>query len=77
MVRHITEDKRFSVKLQKDDFELADKMRAAGMQDLGPEDLSDLWETRSQINEDRQAIENTLQEIRDRIREKEQLGKIE
>jgi hypothetical protein len=77
MVRHIIEDKRFSVKPSKDDFELAEKMRAAGVQDLGPEDLSDLWETRSRIDEGRQAIENTLHEIRNRIKEKEELKKIE
>jgi hypothetical protein len=73
MVRHIIEDKRFSVKPSKDDFELVEKMRAAGVRDLGSDDLSDLWETRSRIDEDRQAIENTLNEIRSRIKEKGQL----
>lgn len=76
MVRHIIEDKRFSVKPSKDDLELAEKMGAEGVQDLSPEDLSDLWETRSRIEEDRQAIEKTLHEIRDRIKEKEELEKI-
>jgi hypothetical protein len=73
MVRHIIEDKRFSVKPSKDDFELVEKMRVAGVRDLGPDDLSDLWETRSRIDEDRQAIEDTLNEIRSRIKEKGQL----
>jgi len=77
VVRHIIEDKRFSVKPSKDDFELVERMRAAGMQDLSPEDLSDLWETRSRINEERQAIENTLHEIRNRMKEKEQSEKVE
>ena len=43
---------------------------------FAPEDLSDLWETRSQIEEDKQAIEKTLHEIRDRVKEKEELEKI-
>lgn len=76
MVRHALEDKRFNVKPSKDDFELVEKMCRAGMQDLVPDDLSDLWETRNLITEDRQAIEDTLQEIRNRIKEKEQLGRI-
>jgi len=67
MMRHNIESKRFAAKLSKDDFELADKMRAEGLQDLRPEDLGDLWETRSQIDEERHAIEKTLQEIRNRM----------
>lgn len=67
MVRHNIESKRFTVKPSKDDLELAEKMRAEGLQDLSPEDLSNLWETRSQIDEERQAIEKTLHEIRNRM----------
>jgi len=67
MVRHTIEGKRFHVKLSKDDLELAKKMRAEGLQDLSPEDLSDLWETRGRIDEERQAIEKTLCEIRSRM----------
>jgi len=73
MVRHTIEDKRFSVKPSKDNFELAEKMRAEGVQDLRPDDLSTLWDTRGQIEEERQAIEKTLYEIRNRIKEKEEL----
>jgi hypothetical protein len=68
MVRHSIESKRFSVKPSKDDLELAEKMRAEGVQDLSPEDLCDLWETRSQIDEERHAIEKTLHEIRDKMK---------
>ena len=77
MVRHTIEDKRFSVKPSKDTLELAEKMRAEGVQDLSPEDLSDLWETRGRIKEDREAIEKTLLEIRNRIKGKEESEKIE
>jgi hypothetical protein len=67
MVRHNIESKRFTTKPSKDDFELAEKMRAEGLQDLNSGDLSDLWETRSQIDEEKQAIEKTLHEIRNRM----------
>jgi hypothetical protein len=67
MVRHSIESKRFSVKPSKEDLEVAEKMRADGLQDLDSEDLSDLWETRSQIDEERQAIEKRLLQIRNRI----------
>ena len=77
MVRHTIEDKRFNVKPSKDNFELAENMRAEGVQDLRPDDLNDLWETRGQIEGERQAIEKTLHEIRNRIKEKEELGTIE
>jgi hypothetical protein len=66
MVRHNLESKRFTAKPSKNDFKLAEKMRAEGLQDLSPGDLSDLWETRSQIDEERQAIEKTLNEIRNK-----------
>jgi len=68
MVRHSNEDKRFSVKPSKDDLDLAEKMRKQGVQDLSPEDLTELWETRRRIEEERQAIEKTLQEIRNRAK---------
>jgi len=68
MMRHSIEDKRFSMKPSKDDVELAEKMRCEGVQDLRPEDLSELWETRSRIDGERQAIEKTLHEIRSRMK---------
>ncbi len=73
MVRHSIEDKKFSVKPSKDDLKLAEKMRKEGYSDLHMEDLSELWETRSIIEEERQAIEETLQQIRNRLRE-ERIG---
>ena len=68
MLRHSNEDKRFSVKPSKDSLELAEKMREQGIEDLSPEDLSEVWNTRGKIEEERQAIENTLQEIREKIK---------
>ncbi|MBE0512911.1 ParB N-terminal domain-containing protein [Candidatus Bathyarchaeota archaeon] len=69
MVRHSIEDKKFSVKPSKDDLKLAEKMHEEGVSDLNMEDLSELWETRSKIEEERQAIEKTLQQIRNRMKE--------
>jgi ParB-like chromosome segregation protein Spo0J len=69
MVRHTIEDKRFSLKPSKEDLELVEKMRQEGLEDIGAEDLGRLWETRSKIEEERRAIEKTLQEIRSRVQE--------
>lgn len=69
MVRHTVEDKRFSLKPSKEDLELVEKMRREGLEDIGAEDLGRLWETRSRIDEERQAIARTLQEIRSRVQE--------
>ncbi len=67
MVRHSNESKRFYLKPSKDDLALAEEMRRQGFQDLNPEDLTVLWETRRRIEEERQAIEKTLQEVRNRV----------
>jgi len=69
MVRHSIEDKRFSVKPSKQDFELVEKMRREGLEDISAEDLGRLWETRTRIEEERLAIAKTLQEIRSRVKE--------
>ena len=69
MLRHSIEDKKFSEKPSKDDVESAEKMHQEGVPDLTPEDLIELWETRSKIEEERQAIEKTLQQIRNRMKE--------
>jgi hypothetical protein len=69
MVRHSVEGKRFSAKPSKDDLELAEKMHEQGAKDLNLEDLSELWETRSKIEEEKQAVEETLQQIRNRMKE--------
>ena len=67
MIRHSIEDKRFSEKPSKGDFELADKMSAEGINDLSSDDLRELWKTRPRIEEERQSIEKTLGEIRDKL----------
>lgn len=64
MVRHSLEDKRFSEKPLKQDFELAARMEEEGIKDLNPDDLRELWQIRSRIEEERKMIENTLKEIR-------------
>jgi len=69
MVRHSVEDKRFSVKPSEEDLKVVEKMRREGVQDIYAEDLGKLWETRSRIDEERAAIEKTLQEIRNRAKE--------
>lgn len=69
MARHSVEGKKFNLKPSKSDLELAEKMRREGDQDLGPEDLTGLWDTRNRIEEERQAIENTLEQIRNRIKQ--------
>jgi len=68
-VRHSIEDKRFSTKPSKEDLKLADKMRQQGVQDITTEDLTGLLEIRRKIEEERQAIEKTLQEIRNKTKE--------
>ena len=75
MARHSNEGKRFSVKPSKDDLGVAEKMRKAGIQDLSPEDLTGLLDTRRKIEEERRAIEKTLQEIRNRAKH-ENWGKL-
>jgi len=74
MARHSVEGKKFNLKPSKSDLELAEKMRREGDQDLGPEDLTGLWDTRSRIEEERQAIENTLEQIRNRIKQGSAIG---
>lgn len=69
MVRHSTEANRVSEKSSKIFLEIIENMRNQGILDLSPDDLTNLWETRSTIIEEQQAIEKTLQEIR--IRKKE------
>ncbi|UCE96412.1 MAG: ParB N-terminal domain-containing protein [Candidatus Bathyarchaeota archaeon] len=64
MMRHSTEDSRFSVKPSKVYLEIVENMRQQGIVDLHPDDLGNLWETRKIIEEERHSIEKTLQEIR-------------
>jgi hypothetical protein len=69
MLRHRIEDKKLGVKPSKDELNLAEKMRQEGVLDIKLEDLSQLWETRRKIEEERRAVEKTLQQIRDRIKD--------
>ena len=69
MMRHSTEDKRLSRgKPTKHDTESANKMRSEGLEDISPEDLTRLMEIRSEIEEEKEAIKKTLNEIRKRKR---------
>ncbi len=71
MVRHTIEDRRFSEKSPKADYDLVERMSAQGIVDLHPDDLRELWNIRRRIEEERQSIERTLGEIRDRLKQKE------
>ena len=66
MMRHSIEGNKYSLKPSRDYLEIAEKMHQTGISDLNPDDLSKLWEIRNTIRQKRQAIEKTLQEIRDR-----------
>ncbi len=66
MMRHSTEDSRFSVKPSKVYLGIVEQMRRQGIVDLQPDDLRNLWETRKIIEGERHSIEKTLQEIRSR-----------
>lgn len=69
ILRHRIEDKKFSIRPSKGDLKLAEKMRQEGIMDLKLEDISQLWETSRKIEEEKRAVENTLQQIRDRTKD--------
>lgn len=71
MIRHSIEDKRFSEQPSKEDYELADKMSAEGINDLNSDDLKELWNMRPRIEEERLSIERTLEEIRDKLKKEQ------
>jgi hypothetical protein len=77
MVRHSVEDKRFSEKPVKQDYELVDKMAAQGIGDLRSDDLRELCRVRSRIDEERASIEDTLKEIRTRLKQQKDQNKPE
>ena len=68
MIRHSVEDKRFSEKPAKQDYELVDKMADQDISDLKSDDLRELFRVRSKIEEERASIEATLKEIRARLK---------
>jgi hypothetical protein len=67
MARHSLEDKRFSEKPARQDFELVNRMSAENICDLKSDDLTELLKARGRIEAERAAIEDTLQEIRTRL----------
>jgi hypothetical protein len=69
MARHSVEDKRFSEKPAKQDYELVDKMTTQGMSDLKSDDLRELIIVRKKIDEEKASIEETLKEIRVRLQQ--------
>ncbi len=71
MVRHSVEDKRFSEKPTKQDYELIEKMADQGISDLKSDDLIELFRVRSEIEEEKASIEETLKEIRARLKEQQ------
>jgi hypothetical protein len=77
MVRHSVEDRRFSEKPAKQDYELVDKMAAQGISDLESDDLRELCRVRSKIEEERDSIEETLKEIRARLKQQQDQKKPE
>jgi hypothetical protein len=68
MVRHCVEDKRFSEKPEKQDYEIVEKMSSQGISDLKSDDLRALCKVRERIEEERASIEDTLNDIRTRLK---------
>ncbi len=77
MVRHSIEDKRFSEKPSKEDLELVEKMCFEGINDLDSDDLRGLWKMRSQIEAEKESIEKTLQEIKNRLKKEQKKDGLE
>ncbi len=72
MIRHSIEDKRFSEKPPKEDLDLAEKMCDEGINDLSSDDLKDLWKMRNLIEQEKESIEKTLQEIKNSVKKPEE-----
>lgn len=66
MIRHSVEGNKYNIKPSRDYLEIAEQMHQTGISDLNPDDLSKLWKVRNTIRQEKQAIEKTLQEIKDR-----------
>jgi hypothetical protein len=77
MVRHSVEDKRFSEKPTKQDYELVDKMTRQGINDLKSDDLRELSRVRKKLEEERASIEETLKDIRARLQQQQDQNKAE
>jgi len=72
MVRHSVEDKRYSEKPAKQDYEIVDKMTKQGIRDLESDDLRELCGVRRKIEEERASIEDTLNDIRARLKQQQE-----
>ena len=71
MLRHGAEDSRLRAKASKAFDGVIEKMRQQGIADVESDDLRDLWEIRKKIDEEREAIVKTLDQIRKgRVKEK-------
>ena len=77
MVRHSFEDKRFSEKPAKHDYEFLDKMAQQGLNDLESDDLRELSNMRRRIEGERDSIEETLKDIRARLKQQQGQNKPE
>ena len=75
MARHSVEDKRFSEKPTKQDFELVYRMSTEGINDLTSDDLTELVKVRRKLEEERTSIEKTLEEIRERLNRQQAICK--
>ena len=62
----------FSEKPAKQDFELVNRMSEENVCDLKSDDLTELLKARKKIEEERASIEDTLQEIRERLRQQQE-----
>jgi hypothetical protein len=66
MMRHSIEGNSVSANASKIFREIVEQMLQKGISDLAPDDLTSLWNTRTTLTEEQQAIEHTLREIRTR-----------
>jgi hypothetical protein len=64
MLRHGAEESRLRAKPSKVLDGVIEKMREQGIADVESDDLMDLWEIRKRIDEEREAIVKTLDQIR-------------
>jgi hypothetical protein len=75
MARHSVEDKRFCEKPAKQNYELVEKMADQGISDLKSDDLRELFRVRSKIEKERASIEETIKEIRARLKQQQDKNK--
>jgi len=64
MLRHGAEETRLRVKPSKAFVEVVEKMRKQGIADVEPDDVKDLWEIRKRLDDEREAIVKTLDQVR-------------